>query len=127
MKLIPNYVLSGFSGNGNVALATRDDSTLRLRLDATYTRKTASYNGSTKVYSVPESNVTIRRDIGDINGDPIGQRMSAAVAIRIPVSSSESDLDALLTDLRAYVNDTDLKASLLRQDLPTCCSEEETP
>lgn len=125
MELIPNYSLYGFSNDGNVVTAIRDDSIFSKRLDATYTRKTASYNIGTKTYSVPESTVTFRRDTVDGDGAPTGQRMSGSVSFRLPVAASESDLDDLIADVRAYINDTELKQNLLMQLLPTCCASEE--
>lgn len=124
MQLIPSYTLSGFSNDGNTVIAIRDDSSSKLRLDATYSRKFATYNAGTKIYSVPTAGVVFRRDVADGDGNPVGQRASASVEFRLPVAASESDVDTLIADLRAYVNDTSLKDNILRQLLPTCCAEE---
>lgn len=123
MKLIPLYELDS-SPNGNVVVAKRDNSSIKLSRDATYTRKQTSFNPSTQVFSVPEMGVTIRKDVANAEGNPSGQRLSAGVSFRIPVLTSSADLDELLVDLRAYVNSTELKDDILKLSLPTCCAEE---
>lgn len=125
MKLIPLYALNGATNDGNVVLAVRDDSSNRKRLDATYHRKFSSFNPGTKVYSVPTCGVAIRRDVVGVDGDPSGQRASASVDFRLPVMASETDLDDLIADLRAYVNDVDLKTNVIKQLVPTCCATDE--
>lgn len=124
MNLIPNYALDA-TPNGNTVVAVRDNSSIKIKRDATYTRKQTSFNSSTEVYSVPESGVTIRKDVANAEGNPSGQRLSAAVQFRLPVAVASADLDELIVDLRAYVNDTELKANLLKLSLPTCCAEDE--
>lgn len=124
MKLIPNYELSGSSNDGNTVSAVRSDSSMKIRLDAMYTRKLASYNVANGVYSVPTVGFVVRRDIANSDGNPVGQRVTASLDIRIPVASSEADIEALILDLRAYVNDADLQANIVKQLLPTCCAEE---
>lgn len=123
MQLIPNYSLDA-SLSADSVRAVRDDSSSKIRLDATYSRKLASYNTSTMIYSVPEVRFIARRDVANLEGNPSGQRASADVAFRLPVAMDEASLDALLVDLRAYVNDAALKANLLKQALPTCCNDE---
>lgn len=118
MNLIANYEFDS-NPNGNVVVAVRDNSSIKIRRDATYTRKQTSFNASTEVYSVPESGVTIRKDVANAEGNPSGQRLSAAVQFRLPVAVSSTDLDELILDLRAYVNDTELKDNLLKLSLPT--------
>lgn len=125
MELIPNYSLNGFTNDGNTVLAVRDDSTSRIRLDATYTRKYSSFNVGTGVYSVPTVDTHFRRDVADSDGNPTGQRASASVGIRLPVRSSEADVDALILDLRAYVNDESFKDNIVKQLLPSCCASSE--
>lgn len=124
MKLIPNYALDA-TPNGNTVVAVRSNSSIKIHRDATYTRKQTSFNSSTEVYSVPESGVTIRKDVASAEGNPSGQRLSGAVQFRLPVYTSSADLDELLVDLRAYVNDPELKANLLKLALPSCCAEDE--
>lgn len=125
MELIPNYSLNGFTNDGNTVLAVRNDSTSRIRLDATYSRKYASFNAGTGVYSVPTVDTHFRRDVADSDGNPTGQRASASVGIRLPVRSSEADVDALILDLRAYVNDESFKDNIVKQLLPSCCASSE--
>lgn len=125
MQLIPNYELNGSSNDGNTVSAIRSDSTSRIRLDATYTRKYASFNSSTGIYSVPTVGFVVRRDVSNGDGNPSGQRVTGTVDIRLPVLASESDLVTLIEDLRAYINDPALQSNVLKQMLPTCCAEEE--
>lgn len=122
MNLITNYELDS-TPNGNTVVAVRSNSSIKIRRDATYTRKQTSFNASTEVYSVPESGVTIRKDVANAEGNPSGQRLSAAVQFRLPVAVSSADLDELIVDLRAYVNDTELKNNLLKLSLPTLATE----
>lgn len=124
MKLIPNYALDA-TPNGNAVVAVRDNSSIKIHRDATYTRKQTSFNSNTEIFSVPESGVTIRKDVANAEGNPSGQRLSGAVQFRLPVNTASADLDELIADLRAYVNDTELKANLLKLSLPTCRAEEE--
>lgn len=125
MELIPNYSLSGYTNDGNSVLVTRTDSTMKLNRDGVYSRKKAAFQAGSGVYSVPTNSVVFRRDVGDENGNPVGQRASVTIEFRTPVAFNEADLDALLLDARAYLNSTTLKAELTRQDLPTCCAPEE--
>lgn len=123
MKLIPNYSLNGSSNDGNSVTAIRDNSSLKIRLETTYSRKTSAYNVGTGVYSVPTVDFIARRDVANAEGNPTGQRLSASVGFRLPVMMTEADLDELIVDLRAYVNDPELKGNLLQQRLPTCCAD----
>lgn len=118
MNLIANYELDSIP-NGNVVVATRTNSSIKIRRDATYTRKQTSFNAQSGIYSVPESGVTIRKDVANVDGNPSGQRLSAAVQFRLPVATASADLDELIADLRAYVNDAQLKDNLLKLSLPT--------
>lgn len=124
MQLIPNYALYGYSNDGNVVTAVRSDSSVSKRLDATYRRKQPTYNPNTEVFSIPEAGVAIRRDILNLDGKPTGQRAVADLTFRLPTALSSGDLDDLITDIRAYVNDVQLKDNLLKLMLPTCCAEE---
>lgn len=124
MKLIPNYSIDS-SPNGNTVVAIRDDSSVKIRLDATYSRKLASFNPQNEVYSVPEAGVTFRRDVPNGEGNPTGQKASANVSFRLPVMSSIEDLETLITDVRAYVNSEELEADILALRLPTCCADVE--
>lgn len=122
MDLIPNYQIGGFTGNGNVVLATRNDSTTRNRRDATYSRRVPSFNNGTKVFSIPEDTFVVRRDVPDADQNPSGQRIALQFTARIPVASLEADISTALEDFRAYINQVDLLEHLIRQDLPTCCA-----
>lgn len=127
MNVIQNYVITGFTNNGNTVLVQRNDSSLSKMLNGSYTRKSPTYNAQSKVYSIPEMSFVVRRDA--VHEDaPTGQRASALVQIRLPVKGiTSTDVDDLITDLRSYVNDEDLKDNLLSLLLPTCnsCTEEE--
>lgn len=124
MNFPSNYSLNGYSNDGNTVSAIRSDSSLKIRLDATFSRKIASFNVGTGVYSVPTVDVVFRRDVANEEGNPIGQRASAAIGFRLPVAVTEAALDDLIADIRAYINDTELKSNLLHQRLPTCCTDE---
>lgn len=124
-SIVPNYHISGSSNDGNTVMGVRDDSTLKIRLDVTYVRKSASYNPQTKVYSVPQYDVIVRRDVPDQDGNPSGQRANATASFRIPVLTPEAGIDAMLTDIRAVINDADLKEKLIKQLLPNCCEEDD--
>lgn len=124
MKLPLKYALSGSSNDGNTVTAVRSDSSTKIRLDAMFSRKIATFNAGTGVYSVPTMDVVIRRDVAGADGNPVGQRASASIGFRLPVAMAGSDLDALIADLRSYVNDSDLKDNLVRQMLPSCCADD---
>lgn len=122
MELIPNYELSGSSNDGNTVTAVREESTTRIRMDASYMRKMATFNAATGIYSVPTIDFVVRQDIPNAEGNPIGQRLTASVGFRLPVGADGGAVDRLITDLRAYVNDPELKRNLEKQLLPTCCA-----
>lgn len=123
MKFIPLYEQDS-TPNGDTVVAIRDNSSVKIRRDATYTRKRPSFNSGTSVYSVPELNVSVRKDAANADGNPSGQRLSGAVQFRVPVLTNSADLDELLVDIRAYINSTELKNDILKLSLPTCCAEE---
>lgn len=119
MKMITNYQLNGFTNNGNTTLAVREDSTLNLRRDASFTRRPSTFNSGTGVFSVPTNGVAIRRDVANQDGGPSGQRASVSIDFRLPVASSEDDLDALILDAKSYINSSELKEALIQQTIPT--------
>lgn len=129
MKLIPNYKMDGAgASNGNTVLATRTNSSFAQQRNATYTRKPPVYNNAQGNSSVPTSGVIFRKDVLDADGKIVGQKLSASVDFRLPtlsIAGGDALVDELILDLRAYVNDPDLKANLLGLYLPSCCSDEE--
>lgn len=124
-KLNANYTSNGVSSNGQSMAIVRVDSKPSQRKDGVITRKTAVFQQATKTYSVPAYGFVLRVD-SNPDGVPSGQRGSASAEFRVPVGLNESDLDEMITDFRAFVNDEDLKDSILRQVFPcqACPTEE---
>lgn len=123
MKFTTNYEFDS-TPNKDTIVAQRTNSSVKIRRDATYARKLASFNTNTQTYSVPEVSVVFRKDVANVDGNPSGQRLSGAVTWRLPVMTAGSDLDELIADIRAYVNSSDLKGDLLKVALPSCCGDE---
>lgn len=125
-KVIPlGYKPNGTTNDGNTLLVVRETSTNRIRHDGTFVRKGGIYNSAQKFYSVPTVTTTFKRDVPDTDGNPVGQKAQASVDFRTPVSAQEADIDALIADVRAYVNSGDLKEYILSQIFPVCCDGEE--
>lgn len=123
-KLNVNYTGNGISNNGQNLAIVRVDSVPSKRKDGTISKKVATFNAGTQSYSVPSYGFVLRSDASK-DGLPSGQRASAQAEFRVPVALDDTDLDTLIADFRAFVNDPDLKDNIVRLVFPcqTCAEE----
>lgn len=117
---LSNY---NFYGNptADSARFTRVDDTAMHRKDITFSRKPSVYNAATKVASIPEYRLAIRKDaqVGD-PAAPNGQRLTFDLVIRSPLQPSGSDFDEAHAELSSILADDDFKTSVMSQLFPQC-------
>lgn len=114
---IANYDQAGFTSANSIKFVRTND-TPSSRKDLTVTRKLSSYNPQTKLFSIPEYRMAVRRDTLDVDGRPTGQRLTFDLSIRTPIQASGDDFDEAFVDLQALLTDPEFKDSVLRQLFP---------
>lgn len=128
MSLIPvNYQLLSISNNGNAFVYVRNDSTAVKPKELIVARDKANYVQNAQKFSVPQFSGNI--SVGTVAGDPQipqPEKLSIKVIARVPVNTSQADIDTALSDFRAFVNSEDFASSIVTQFIPMCCDSDET-
>lgn len=119
MISLANYNQAGFMSANSVKFVREDDSPQK-RKDLTVSRKAATYQAGTGIYSIPEYRIAIRKDAA-AEGKPTGQRLTFDLVVRTPLDSAGADFDEALSELQAIVGDEDFKDAVTRQLFPVEC------
>lgn len=119
---IQNYENGGMPSANSVRFIS-DSSTLVAREDLTISRKAPVYNSSTKQYSIPEYRLVYRKDIA-LEGVPTGQRLTVDMNIRMPIGTTQEELEKGLQDIAALTDHEDFVSYVVRQLFPcVACTE----
>lgn len=126
MKLnLPNYSFYGNPTADSVRFVRVDDTAMH-RKDITFSRKQSVYNAATKVASIPEYRIAIRKDaqVGD-PAVPNGQRLTFDLTIRTPLQPSNADAEEARAELIALLSQEDFLPVILAQLFPCVVCEDQ--
>lgn len=127
MSLIPaTHQLLSISNNGDAYVFVRNDSSAIKPKELIIARQKAVFNNGAQKFSVPQFSGNV--SYGTVAGDPSTpqpEKLSLKATARIPVNSTQVDIDQALVDFRAFVNSTGFAESITSLFIPMCCEDEE--
>lgn len=126
MKLnLPNYSFYGNPTADSARFVHVDDTAMH-RKDITFSRKQSVYNAATKIASIPEYRIAIRKDaqVGD-PAAPNGQRLTFDLTIRTPLQPSNADAEKARSELIALLSQEDFLPVVMAQLFPCVVCEDE--
>lgn len=127
MNLPASYTLYGSSNDGNTVTFVKEGSTVQKPLFLVVTRKGSSFNQGTQSWSVPQIDYKVSRGLLTADNMPQPSKEIGTISVRHPVTGTDTDLDAVVGDLKALVNDPGFATAVKQQLIPMCCTEEVTP